>query len=41
MWAPMEDEVGGTCGMHGGGEGCLQGAGWEDRRKETTGKTQE
>jgi hypothetical protein len=27
-----EDEVGGTCGTHGGGERCLQGFGWEDRR---------
>jgi hypothetical protein len=22
----------GTCGMHGGGERCLQGFGWESRR---------
>jgi hypothetical protein len=34
-----EDEVGGTCGTHGGGERCLQGFGWEDLRYETTGKT--
>jgi hypothetical protein len=27
-----EDEVGGTCGTHGGGERCLQGLGWEARR---------
>jgi hypothetical protein len=27
-----EDEVGGTCGTHGGGERCLQGFGWETRR---------
>jgi hypothetical protein len=25
--------VGGTCGTHGGGERCLQGFGWEARRK--------
>jgi hypothetical protein len=31
--------VGVTCGKHGGGERCLQGFGWEARRKETTGKT--
>jgi hypothetical protein len=24
-----KDEVGGTCGTHGGGERCLQGFGWE------------
>jgi hypothetical protein len=35
----MEDEVGGTCGMHGGGERCLQGFGWEAWNEETTGKT--
>jgi hypothetical protein len=23
------NEMGGTCGMHGGGERCLQGFGWE------------
>jgi hypothetical protein len=34
-----EDQVGGTCGTHGGGERCLQSFGWEDRREETTGKT--
>jgi hypothetical protein len=28
-----------ACGTHGGGERCLQGFGWEARRKETTGKT--
>jgi hypothetical protein len=27
-----EDEVGGTCGTHGGGDRCLQGFGWEARR---------
>jgi hypothetical protein len=27
-----EDEVGGTCGTHGGEERCLQGFGWEVRR---------
>jgi hypothetical protein len=26
-----EDEVGGTCGTHGGGERCLQGFGCEAR----------
>jgi hypothetical protein len=26
-----EDEVGGTCGTHVGGERCLQGFGWEVR----------
>jgi hypothetical protein len=31
----MENEVDGTCGTHGGGEGF----GWEARRQETTGKT--
>jgi hypothetical protein len=30
--------VGGTCGMHGGGERCLQGFGWEAQRQETTGR---
>jgi hypothetical protein len=24
-----EDEVGGACGAHGGGEGCIQHFGWE------------
>jgi hypothetical protein len=27
-----EDEVGGTCDTHGGGESCLEGFGWEARR---------
>jgi hypothetical protein len=27
-----EDDVGGTCGTHGGWERCLQGFGWEARR---------
>jgi hypothetical protein len=27
-----EDEVGWTCGTHGGEERCLQGFGWEARR---------
>jgi hypothetical protein len=27
-----DDEVGGTCDTHGGGERCLQGFGWEARR---------
>jgi hypothetical protein len=31
--------VGGACGIHGGGERCLQGFGWEARREETNGKT--
>jgi hypothetical protein len=30
-----EDEMGGACGAHGGGEGCIQHFGWE----ETTMKT--
>jgi hypothetical protein len=33
------NEVGWTCGTHGGGERCLQDFGWEARRQETTGKT--
>jgi hypothetical protein len=33
------DEVGRTCGTHGGGERFLQDFGWEARREETTGKT--
>jgi hypothetical protein len=24
-----EDEMGGACGAHGGGEGCIQHIGWE------------
>jgi hypothetical protein len=24
-----EDELGGACGAHGGGEGCIQHFGWE------------
>jgi hypothetical protein len=24
-----EDEIGGACGTHGGGEGCIQHFGWE------------
>jgi hypothetical protein len=24
-----EDEMGGACGAHGGGEGCIQHFGWE------------
>jgi hypothetical protein len=31
--------VGGTCGMHGGGERCLKVFGWEARMEETSGKT--
>jgi hypothetical protein len=31
--------VGGTRGMHGEGERCSQGFGWEAQRQETTGKT--
>jgi hypothetical protein len=34
-----EDEVGGTCGTHGGGERFLQGFGSEERRQENPGKT--
>jgi hypothetical protein len=25
----VEDEMGGACGAHGGGEGCIQHFGWE------------
>jgi hypothetical protein len=25
----LEDEMGGACGAHGGGEGCIQHFGWE------------
>jgi hypothetical protein len=32
--------VGGTYGIHGSGERCLQGLGWEAQKEETTGKTQ-
>jgi hypothetical protein len=35
----MEDEVGGTCSTHGGGERYLQDFDWKARREETTGKT--
>jgi hypothetical protein len=31
--------VGRTCGIHGDGEICLEGFGWEAQREETTGKT--
>jgi hypothetical protein len=31
--------VGGACGMHGGGERCLQGFGCKVQREETTAKT--
>jgi hypothetical protein len=34
-----EVDTGGTCSTHGGGEGCLQGFGWEARREKTTTKT--
>jgi hypothetical protein len=34
-----ENEVGGTCGTHGGGEICLHDFGWSDPSEETTGKT--
>jgi hypothetical protein len=34
-----EDEMGGACGAHGGGEGCIQHFGWEASREETTRKT--
>jgi hypothetical protein len=30
--------VGGTCGMHAGGERCLEDFGWEALRQEITGK---
>jgi hypothetical protein len=33
-----EDEIGGTCGTHGGGERCLQDFGSEALREETTGR---
>jgi hypothetical protein len=33
-----EDEVGVTCGTHGGGERCLQGYGREDRSQEPLGR---
>jgi hypothetical protein len=33
-----ENEVGGTCGMHGRGEESMQGFGGKARRKETTWK---
>jgi hypothetical protein len=35
----MENEVGGTCGMHGRGEESVQGFGGKSQRKETTWKT--
>jgi hypothetical protein len=31
--------VGGTSGMHGGGEKCLQDFGWQAQMEETTEKT--
>jgi hypothetical protein len=31
--------MGGACGAHGGGEGCIQYFGWEALREETTRKT--
>jgi hypothetical protein len=34
-----ENEVGGTYGMHGGGEKIVQGSGGRVRRKETAWKT--
>jgi hypothetical protein len=30
--------VGGTCGTHGGVEGCLRGFSWEARRKRPLGR---
>jgi hypothetical protein len=34
-----DNEVGGTCGMHGRGEECVQGFDGKARRKETIWKT--
>jgi hypothetical protein len=34
-----DNEVGGTCGTHGGGEESVQGFGGKAKRKETTWKT--
>jgi hypothetical protein len=34
-----ENDVGGTCGMHGRGEECVRGFDVKSRRKETTWKT--
>jgi hypothetical protein len=31
-WLMKEDEMGRTCGTHGGEERCLQGFGWEAQR---------
>jgi hypothetical protein len=36
-----ENEVGGTCGTHEGGEESVQGFGGKARRKETTWNTKE
>jgi hypothetical protein len=33
-----EDEMGWTCGTHGGWERCLQGFGWEARSKRPLGR---
>jgi hypothetical protein len=33
-----EDEVGGTCGTHGGGERCLQGFGLRPKNKRPLGR---
>ena len=35
-----ENEMGGGCGLYGGGERRVQGFGGETRGKETTGETQ-
>jgi hypothetical protein len=36
----MEDEMGGSCGMDGGEEGCKLGFYGKAKRKETSRKTQ-
>jgi hypothetical protein len=28
-WSKQGDEMGGECGAHGGGEGCIKHFGWE------------
>jgi hypothetical protein len=33
-----EDEVGGTCGTHGGGERCLQDFGWRPKGRRPLGR---
>jgi hypothetical protein len=34
----MKNEVGGTCGMHVGGERCLQSFGWGPEKKRPLGR---